>query len=84
MYHPSMDTKPVNQTVAWVCGTVIILAVLGGLFVLVWHGALAGVAVLGVVGTITAAVLGAIGAKSAITSSLVAANYVARKAPEDV
>lgn len=69
-----MITTNVSPTIAWICGTALLLAVLGGVFALVWHGSITGVEALSVVGTILAAAVGmlgvhagvAMGAKSAL------------------
>lgn len=41
-----------NPIASVVCGTVLLLAVLAGIFVLVWHGSVTGEAALAVVATI--------------------------------
>lgn len=53
---------------AWVCGTVILLAVLAGVFALAWHGVVTGSAVIVIVSTIVAGALGLIGGHVGATS----------------
>ena len=54
----------------WVCGTFILTTILAGLGVLVWHGSIPGTAALGVVATIAAAVLTALGLGVAVTNAV--------------
>lgn len=53
-----MQTSPLA---AWVSGTVLILAVLAGIFVLAWHGTVPGSAVVGIVSTIVGIAGGILG-----------------------
>ena len=63
-----MNTTSVNPTVAWICGTVLLITVLVGLFVLVWHKSIAGTDALGVVGTIVAVGVGALGVHAGVAA----------------
>lgn len=63
-----MPTSSVNPTVAWICGTILLVAILAGLFVLVWHGSIAGGALLGVVGTVLGIVAGIFGVHTVATA----------------
>lgn len=50
----------VNPNIAWICSSVIILGVLAGVFVLVWHGSIAGTEALTFLGPIVGAAIGGI------------------------
>lgn len=63
-----MPTSSVNPNVAWICGTVLLAAILAGLFILVWHGSIAGGALLGVVGTVIGIVAGIFGVHTVATA----------------
>lgn len=59
------DPNPVT----WICGTVILLAVLGGVFALAWHGTITGGAVVGIVATIVALAGGILGVHTGVRQS---------------
>jgi hypothetical protein len=55
---------------AWISGTIILLAVLGGTFALAWHGTVNGAAVIGIVTVIVAGALGILGSHVGATRAI--------------
>lgn len=55
-----------SSLAAWVSGTVLLLAVLGGIFVLAWHGTIPGSAVVGIVSTIVGIAGGILGVHTGV------------------
>lgn len=54
-----MDTN--TSPVAWICGTVLLLTILAGVFTLAWHGTIAGATVPEIIGPIIAGALTLLG-----------------------
>lgn len=67
-------TTNVNQTVAWVCATVVLIVILVGTFVLVWHGSFVGAEVLPVISGIATAALAIFGVHAGVSVGAKAAN----------
>lgn len=61
-----MQTSPLA---AWVSGTVLILTVLAGIFVLAWHGTVPGSAVVGIVSTIVGIAGGILGVHTGVKTT---------------
>ena len=64
-----MTTNSINPTIAWICGTVLLLVILGGAFALAWHGSITGAALLGVLGVIVGIAGGALGVHAGVTAA---------------
>jgi len=69
---------PSLTTIQTICGSILLLAILAGLFALVWHGSITGAAALAVVATIAAAAIGALAHSNGVTAGAEAA----RRQPE--
>lgn len=72
-----MDSSASTQIATMVCGTVILLAVLGGIFGLAWHGTITGGDAVAIIGTISGVGVGAFGVHAGVkagASSIAAAN----------
>jgi len=70
-----MDTN--TSPIPWICGTLLLLAVVGGIFALAWHGTLTGQTVVVIVSPIVAAaatLLGIHAGGTAVTKSVRAMN----------
>ncbi len=63
-----------TSTVTVVCGTAILLAILGGLFALTWHGSISGRDALTDIGIIAAAAIGALGVHAGVKAGASAAS----------
>lgn len=68
--------KTINPNIALLCGTVLLLGVLAGMFILAWHGTLTGDQIVGVVTAIIAIAAVCFGAPAAASA---AANRLARR-----
>lgn len=72
-----MDSSASTQIATMACGTLILLAVLGGIFALAWHGTISGGDAIGIIGTISGVGIGAFGVHAGVkagASSVAAAN----------
>lgn len=67
-----------NPLAALTCGTILLLAVLGGLFALAWHGTISGAAVITVVTVIVSGALAILGGHVGATRAI-HAMYAAKK-----
>lgn len=65
-----MVPKTLNPTISVIAGTILLLAVLVGIFLLAWHKILTGAETLGVIGTIVGLGAGLAGVKVASTSAV--------------
>ncbi len=65
-----------------VCGTVLLLAILGGIFALAWHGTFTGAEVFGLVTAIIGIAGGAFAVHSGVNAGAQAANTIPFSAQE--
>ncbi len=70
----------VNPTVAWICATTIIIALLGGCFALVWHGSFTGAEIIPVISAIAVAALAIFGVHAGVQAGSTAATDAAANA----
>lgn len=62
-----------SPTITMICGTILLLAVLVGVFFLAYHGTISGGAALSVIGTIVGAGVGTLAHQSGVVSGAKAA-----------
>ncbi len=71
-----------NPNILAICGTALLLAVLGGIFALAWHGTFTGAEVFGLVTAIIGIAGGAFAVHSGVNAGANAANTIPFSAPK--